>query len=288
MSNLYDKLSIIITTSPIRLNPSTKIIEKIFDNFRYIDGLNDCIKIIICDGYNIDDIPKYKSGVITNDEAERYLKYISNLNKLIENNILKNTKLIIRETRYGFANNVQYALDLITTKYVLIYQHDWLFVRSININHILDIIDSRNDIKYVSFVSSPTENYVKKLNYHMHKYLKEETKGNGIVETYTKHFSIPLIPLDFWYDKPHICSVEFYKEFVFGKQHYDYKQQKYFKVKNFIEDTLGQVEKNDIKLNGLSAHAKYGTYLLYDFDHLAILHINGRRIINESILDTIK
>ena len=53
MSNLSDFLTIIITTSPIKSHPSTYILDQVIESFNFIDGLNDCKKIIICDDYKI-------------------------------------------------------------------------------------------------------------------------------------------------------------------------------------------------------------------------------------------
>lgn len=79
------------------------------------------------------------------------------------------------------------------------------------------------------------------------------------------------------YDKPHIAKVDFYKHFVFGQRHTNLLTGQCSLVKNFIEDSFGQVVRIDIRMNGLSAHAKYGSYLFLDRpDEIIILHANGR------------
>mmetsp|Transcript_19526 Transcript_19526/g.29383 ORF Transcript_19526/g.29383 Transcript_19526/m.29383 type:complete len:541 (-) Transcript_19526:57-1679(-) len=52
---LADYLTVVVTTSPIRSNPSTELLEKTFDTFHYggYDFAYRCQKVIICDGCRI-------------------------------------------------------------------------------------------------------------------------------------------------------------------------------------------------------------------------------------------
>jgi hypothetical protein len=80
-----------------------------------------------------------------------------------------------------------------------------------------------------------------------------------------------LAPLYFWYDKPHVARVDHYRHFVFG--------QGRFKVGDFIEDTLGHAMLEDIRVQGVNAHASYGTWnLICDEAGLrpTLRHFSGR------------
>ena len=48
---------------------------------------------------------------------------------------------------------------------------------------------------------------------------------------------------------------------------------------DFIEDTLGHVQLDDIKANGMGAHAKYGTFLFDDGRGEVLSHLDGRRFL---------
>ena len=88
-----------------------------------------------------------------------------------------------------------------------------------------------------------------------------------------------VITLTFWYDKPHICRTDFYISFVFGQKHSSFKEDgtcAKMKVKNFIEDTLGNCMTSDIKENGYSAFMKYGAYVLNDSEDILVSHMRGR------------
>jgi len=50
------------------------------------------------------------------------------------------------------------------------------------------------------------------------------------------------------------------------------------KINNFIEDTFGNLQRTDIKLNGYSAFLKYMTFIYDDSLIPAILHVNGRKL----------
>eukprot|EP00936_MAST-01D_sp_MAST-1D-sp1_P000357 g357.t1 len=118
------------------------------------------------------------------------------------------------------------------------------------------------------------------------------------------------MPLLFWFDKTHICSVDHYRRAVFDarydldageatplgmrRQGVNLARGKGYKglcVKrgDFIEDTLGKRELEEIQRCGLGAHGAYGTWLLLgdaataaasgrgEDDVVVIRHLNGRK-----------
>lgn len=55
---------------------------------------------------------------------------------------------------------------------------------------------------------------------------------------------MPLMPLNFWYDKLHIASRKYYLEVVFNeKGNYDPNRGKNMKTVTFVEDTFGHCMK---------------------------------------------
>ena len=70
-------LTIIVTTSPVRSNPSTLMLEETFRGFSHVSGLQSCPKIVVCDGYvTTKGKPHYKKGKITVDDALGYVDFI--------------------------------------------------------------------------------------------------------------------------------------------------------------------------------------------------------------------
>ena len=89
-----------------------------------------------------------------------------------------------------------------------------------------------------------------------------------------------LIPLLFWFDKTHVCRTEHYRNFLFRRAYF-------LRDGDFIEDTFGHRELDDIKGNGIGAHAKYGTFLYERDDGLELLaHLDGRRFLTPDQRET--
>ena len=107
---LEELLTIIVTTSPIKSNPSTEVLEKTFETFHHGgEAFLKCPKIIVCDGCRVisdddsskgstsnkDDTRRIKvtkkyanakqalrNGIATNDQAENYAQFKIALTKI--------------------------------------------------------------------------------------------------------------------------------------------------------------------------------------------------------------
>ena len=51
--HLLEQMTIVITTSPVKSNPSTAMFEKLMAHFQFVPELHACRKIIMCDGCKI-------------------------------------------------------------------------------------------------------------------------------------------------------------------------------------------------------------------------------------------
>ncbi|KAG4088802.1 hypothetical protein H8356DRAFT_957956 [Neocallimastix lanati (nom. inval.)] len=87
---LFNKITVLFTTSPIGSNPSTAIIDEVFDGCLNVKNLEYCKKIIICDGYKLYKKSNYKGGKIKNEEVENYNKFIYNVQERIKNEYYSN------------------------------------------------------------------------------------------------------------------------------------------------------------------------------------------------------
>jgi hypothetical protein len=93
---LEELLTIVVTTSPIKSNPSTEVLEKTFATFHHggEDFAYKCQKVIICDGCRIIDEEKnvsrkysnakqsLRNGIATNNQAANYKQFKVSLRKL--------------------------------------------------------------------------------------------------------------------------------------------------------------------------------------------------------------
>jgi len=82
-----------------------------------------------------------------------------------------------------------------------------------------------------------------------------------------------LLPLLMWYDSTHVARADFYREVVLPR----------VKRGDFIEESFGCEEVEDVSRNGMDAHRRYGNFMLLDPDrprgysvaHLEILRSKG-------------
>ena len=323
-NQLYKDLTIIITTSPVKSHPSTELLDETVNSFALVDGLNDCNKIIICDGYTQTNKDKnaFKSGNVSADVILNYEKFIELITEKALSGSYKYTTINKQPVRNGFAKNVQICLDLVTTPYVMIVQHDQVFARNINITDVINSMNANSNINYVGMsalsdndeigkkLSNPSfKNFMNDIqteinkdiqfSYYKYRILLERYKSlafekkinlttndtksitNVILDYHKIKYGLPLMFLVFWYDKTHICRTEFYKKFIFENVHTNYKTGKSMRVTNFIEDSVGNIESENIKYNGLCAFKNYGSFILYDNPDPAIYHSNGRGYLTE-------
>ena len=169
MPPLEDVLTIIVTTSPIRSNPSTEMLEKTFDSFRCGGrDFHKCRKVIVCDGCRIledsDDnrvSRKYynvkqalRNGIATTSQAERYEGFKDNLRRLCENatrdSPFWNTSVEALSERHGYGFALRHALrHCVSTPYVCVIQHDRSFMRMTPIKETVEAMWNNSKVKYV-------------------------------------------------------------------------------------------------------------------------------------------
>lgn len=100
---------------------------------------------------------------------------------------------------------------------------------------------------------------------------------HGVRVQEEEHKGLRLVPVIFWYDSTHITSVEQYNSVVFASS-------EKFRPGDFVEETFGVRQREDIMANGMSAHPRCGTYhcLSHGVDGLRrplICHLNGVRFL---------
>jgi hypothetical protein len=182
------------------------------------------------------------------------------------------------ESRLGFGLAVRSALRLVETPYVWVHQHDWTLQISIPLDGILDIIESQDDdqvapIKYICLPSVRLLRYADQSDnerYASFQELTRKLRRDYAASAEHDSPSIPLTPLFFWHDKPHIASTAHYMERVFPSRMAT-------KRGTFIEDTIGQKARRQIK-DDPEQFKKWATWLYYpdNGQQLCLRHLEGR------------
>ncbi|KAF5485351.1 hypothetical protein CGCS363_v014525 [Colletotrichum siamense] len=179
--------------------------------------------------------------------------------------------------RLGFGLAVRTALRITTTPYVWVHQHDWTLVADIPIAPVLDIMkatdeDEEAPVKYICLASVRMLEYANSAHAHDYPALRALTKKLKRDFTHPSHpnCTVPLTPMFFWHDKPHIASTKHYLSRVFPTRLAIPKGA-------FIEDVIGQRARTQMKEQ--SMWAKWACWLYYPDEgkQLCLKHLDGRR-----------
>jgi hypothetical protein len=166
---LEDMLTIIVTTSPIKSNPSTEVIERTLETFIHAgpDFAYKCRKVFVCDGVRRKDDEttqvsrKYdnakqsmRNGIVNSDQADSYQQFKDTLRQLCssasETSPFNNGVVEELETRHGYGFALRHALQhCVETPFVCVIQHDRTFMRPTPINETVQAMWSHPNIKYV-------------------------------------------------------------------------------------------------------------------------------------------
>lgn len=182
------------------------------------------------------------------------------------------------EGRLGFGLAVRSALRIVETPYVWVHQHDWTLQSSIPLDGILDVMETQhhNQVAPIRYICLPS---IRLLRYadqsDNERYPSFQSLTRKLRRDYTANeergaTTIPLTPLFFWHDKPHLASTAHYMERVFPSRMAT-------KRGTFIEDTIGQRARLQIK-DDPEQFKKWATWLYYpDNGHqLCLRHLEGR------------
>ncbi|KAI2615321.1 hypothetical protein GGR54DRAFT_296448 [Hypoxylon sp. NC1633] len=175
--------------------------------------------------------------------------------------------------RLGFGLAVRSALRLTMTPFVWVQQHDWPLVSDVPLSPLLDIMqatstDEGTPVRYVCLPSVRLLSYAVSahvVHFPALRNLTTSLKRNFVTES---GVSVPLTPMFFWHDKPHLASTEHYLSRIFPTR---LSMQR----GAFIEDTIGQRARNQMKEGDW---AKWATWLYYPDQgrRLCLRHLQGR------------
>ncbi|KAK6956062.1 hypothetical protein Daesc_001332 [Daldinia eschscholtzii] len=175
--------------------------------------------------------------------------------------------------RLGFGLAVRSALRLTETPFVWVQQHDWPLVSDIPLESLLNVMqtiedDERPPVEYICLPS------VRLLSYAESAHVVRFPELKGLTSYLKREFitesgeSVPLTPMFFWHDKPHLASTQHYLSRIFPSRLSMPRGA-------FIEDTVGQRARNQMKRGDW---LKWATWLYYPENgrRLCLRHLQGR------------
>jgi len=217
--DLTSLLTIVVTSSPARCNPSLEMLEIVVDSFRAVPGLAQCRTIVMCDGYKRGAKHRPSKGVVDEKSAADYEGFLENLHRAssdVESSCaLSGVEVVVQPERMGFGFAVKRAVeDFVTTPYIMVVHHDQRYRRSFPLASVVAEMEKSQgqavgQINYVGVLSPGTLGYEEKC-----KTTKGMPDPSPNVLTCGGNTG-RLVPLFMWFDRNHIASVQYYKENVF-------------------------------------------------------------------------
>jgi hypothetical protein len=177
--------------------------------------------------------------------------------------------------RLGFGLAVRSALRIVKTPYVWVHQHDWALIEDIPLASILDVMqasdsEDQKPVKYVCLPSGRRISYATSDQVMLFEQLRKlsVTLTGNYMPPNLQSDAVPLTPMFFWHDKPHIAQTSHYLQRIFPTRLAMMRGA-------FIEDTVGQRARNQMKEG---QWAKWATWL-YNIDNgkkACVRHLHGR------------
>ncbi|KAI8915214.1 hypothetical protein DFJ77DRAFT_548446 [Powellomyces hirtus] len=301
---LPDDLTLLLTTSPSPFHPSTVLLSTVLESLHHAPGLAQCPLVVMFDGYRTVGEKRMKQGKVTKELADAYEEYylaaLAFLQTFAHRHPAETYVLTTRTTQLAtgattfttcithtltststchtpltmlrFTDSIGFALAVragltthVRTRYTMVLQHDWAWVHPTPVVAIVGAMKRHAEIKYVTFPSTRSLEYARR---RKHNEFPDSVPCGAT-------YAIPLTPLFFFYDRPHVCETEHYKTNVFGRG--------LFARGDFIEDTYSQIlvaavkapAKNEDKVK---AWEPFGTFLYYAHEGAVriVRHVNGR------------
>lgn len=252
-----ERLTILVTTSPIPSHPSPVLLRTLFASFRqHLPGLAECPRLLVCDGYERDD------GRPQLCPAQDYDGFLCAAEQLAETGELGHCKILRLGSNHGYGLALAAALQQVTTEFVLVVQHDWLFVKDVDMASVVKAFDLDPVVKYIGMQSLTTLGYPNRIKVRYGLELPPPRRVG----------SLELVPQLLWYDKPHVCRVSHYQQVVLPEA--------CMRVRENPERRYG-VEKMWPKLRHAEdlekEHLNFGTFFI-DVGMEVVYHLSGRKL----------
>ncbi|KAH6886285.1 hypothetical protein B0T10DRAFT_516308 [Thelonectria olida] len=266
---VFDGYDQVVTTARLKKGCVTR------DQARDFDAYRENVKDLILSQY----LHGSDSTVLTRGDAEAEYGSAHGAHNVVpyatSQTHDKRVTFIEPTRRLGFGLAVRSALRMTETPYVWVQQHDWVMVSDFPIEPLLEIMmNSKSDpeipIKYVCLPA------VRMLSYAASADVVDFPALKNLASTLKRDFqpkmdsdvTVPLTPMFFWHDKPHVASTSHYLERVFPSRLAMLRG-------DFIEDKIGQRARAQMK-DGL--WTKWATWLYYPDEgkQLCLRHLQGR------------
>ncbi|CAK0854041.1 unnamed protein product [Prorocentrum cordatum] len=154
----------------------------------HLPGLEECGRLLVCDGYLRGD------GKAQLCPEAAYAEYLDEVVLLAEGGALGPCRVLRLQERRGYSLALAAALEAVETEFVLVVQHDWLFVRPAEVAAAVAAMDLDAEVRYIGMQSMTTLDYPRRIRDRYGLELPPARVVGGL----------RLVPQLHWYDKPHL------------------------------------------------------------------------------------
>lgn len=266
-----ERITVVVTTSPIPSCPSPVLLRLLFGSLRkHLPSIEASPRLLVCDGYARAD---GKARLVT---PEAYSAYLAAAEVLAASGEFgAQCRILPLATCHGYGLALEAALAEVTTEFVLVMQHDWLFVADADICEVVTAMDQDNDVKYIGMQSFTTLDYARRMRVRYNLELPSPRSVAGLT----------LVPQLLWYDKPHLCRADHYREVVLPAapmRPLECPEARFglglmwpeLRAAGQATSTVSAAEAAE---RLFEAHRRYGTYF-WDVGEEVIYHLSGRKL----------
>ena len=221
-----DLITVVITSSPVRSNPSTRMLRECLASLDRNGGLSRCRKLIMCDGFKVRRRSQRKLGVVTDDESMLYRDYVLQIARLCrEHDDFRRTRVVRLARRQGSAFAIREALSQARTPFVLIVPHDCVIARPVRLEAVAGAMQAHPErIHYAKLLGPSTTKYADAVLSQYGVRLQPTTEFGS---------ALCLLPMLRYMDNVALVSVRYLEEEVFV-------DGTGVRRGTFIEDTFGK------------------------------------------------
>ena len=163
ISDWHDRLTVIVTTSPLPRHPCSSMIEAILRSLQHYGGVAGCRVIIVADGYEAcvgeGQLAKWKRGKIADDAAARYELHKQRVRAACAARAppFQDAELMEQVEHRGFALGVRRAVAAARTEFVLVVQHDRPLIRAAPLEELVAAMSEQPELTHVALPTGRTQ-----------------------------------------------------------------------------------------------------------------------------------
>lgn len=247
---MSNSLTVIITASYIPSHPSIEIIQKTIESLSYINLLKHTKIILAHDGLLAKKNNEKANSILYEEYLENLRKYITSLPL----NHCPNIEITRCTNHVHLTGNVRNAMSTVTTKYVLVIQHDLPFFREFDIQKVIQDMNENENLKHIRFN--------KRSNIKAVSDIGRTSEASQLFGLQVKQTNYTYTRTPSWADNNHICKTQYYNDIVLK------------------ECSDGRAMEHDLmkKIRNETTHKKYGTFIFGQLNNPAVIkHTDGRR-----------